>query len=354
MRKKIKLGYKGLTKDKTKEIPAKTDYFVFKNPVTNEIFFPELLEIYGSECKKLYITFPSNNPADFYNDNNVLYNSANNKLRECNGEICTHYKDFTINDEIYIADSQSECICEKYGLKNTENKELKKLSCKTVMHLKAMILEPNSLKPISPICYLFESGEVSASNIFSELFVITDSGETINKYSKYAGYPFVLIVKKIKKGETTYPAMILLPYIEPNMVIDYALSLQMQIPEMKQIEANETKQIEQSTGAKQEPAVNPENVIYEKLQETIFPINEDEKIKTMQDEAGTMIYCNEKTGEFNTMAELLVKGKNCNNVDNLRDVYNEILKYYPLNESEKKFLRTEFDKMKQAIIKPNF
>jgi len=235
---KIKCGYKT-----EKGLPKSTFHFAIVHPETGETNFPELVELYGSEPTSIFITFPSNNIEDFFNDDYSLWQGNNTKRRTCNGETCTHIIEESILGVKYQAGTETECVCIKHGLFDTEDKDLKKLKCKCDVYLKAWILHPKTLKPISPTCYLFENHSAnSADNIYGEF--MTPDGQ--RKWAQLMGFPFVLSVKKVKKADnTSYPILNLYPYIPTDRLIDYsramALDVQGQIEDSVNDETDATK-----------------------------------------------------------------------------------------------------------------
>lgn len=210
VRKKISIGYKT-----EKGLPKAVDHFVTANPESGEVYYPEIEALYGSNPNKLFIAFPSNNIQDFYNDNYNLWQGNQTKRRTCDGVNCLHVVDETIEDIPYKAGTDSECVCKSHSLFETDDKELKKIKCKLDIYMTAYILHPKTLRPISPIAYLFTNHSInSANNIYTEL----------SRYSKFVGYPFVLSTKKIKKADSTNFVLIQLhPYIDPDKLIEYNL-----------------------------------------------------------------------------------------------------------------------------------
>ncbi len=225
---KIKCGYRG-----NDGLPKKAYHFVIAHPETGETNFPELVEIYGTEPTSIFLAFPSNNIEDFFNDDFGLWQKNNTKRRSCNGEECTHIVDETIEGVKYSAGSVTECVCIKHGLFNALNKELKNIACKCDLYLKAWILHPETLRPISPTCYLFENHSTnSADNIYGEFF--TPEGE--RKWAQVMNIPFVLTVKKIKKADnTTFPILNLYPYIPSDRLIDYSKAMALDVQGSKSL-----------------------------------------------------------------------------------------------------------------------
>jgi hypothetical protein len=232
-RKKITTGYKGLSA-KGIEIPKKTNGFVFANPETGEVYFEELIEFYGNIAQRVYIMFPSNNITDFFNDDFGLWTSTNQRRRRCNGEECEHMIDEVIQGTKYEAGTESECVCKKHKLFETEDKELSKLKCGLDMYLKAYILHPETGKIISPTCYMFYSGsENTADNLRSQL----------DNLKKLEGIPFALSVVSHKKGDRSFTIWEMTPFIPPQKLIEiqrYAESdtegfLEMKTGEIKQL-----------------------------------------------------------------------------------------------------------------------
>ena len=140
---KITSGEKG-TSSGGKEIPKSLDHF-------NVSKFPELAEAYGDKPKDLILFFPSDNIADFFDDEYNTYSSANTKIRSCDGETCIHRIQEEINGATYAAGEATPCVC------HTMNPDDKK-RCKYVAYLRAWvgIPQPSGTPRIeSHLCYMF-------------------------------------------------------------------------------------------------------------------------------------------------------------------------------------------------------
>lgn len=213
-RKKITTGYKGLSKN-GKEIPKKADHFVLMHPETGEVFFPELIEFYGEKPKEMYVMFPSDDYSEFFDDNFNLWTSTHNKRRQCDGETCLHVIDEEVKGVKYKAGTESECICEKFGLRESEVKEEKAIACSCDMLLKAYILNPENSKIISPTCYMFYSGSVNtADNLRSQL----------ERFKRLSGIPFKLFLKEITRGDKSFVIWDIIPYLTPSQLIKFQYS----------------------------------------------------------------------------------------------------------------------------------
>ena len=214
-RKKITTGYKGkhTTKaGKEVEIPKKADHFVLHHPETGEVYFPELIEFYGEKPKEMFVMFPSDDYSEFFDDNFNLWTSTHNKRRQCDGETCLHVIDEEVKGTKYKAGTESECICEKFGLRQTEVKEEKAIACSCDMLLKAYILNPENSKVISPTCYMFYSGSINtADNLRSQL----------ERFKRLSGIPFKLFLKEITRGDKTFVIWDIIPHLTPAQLIEY-------------------------------------------------------------------------------------------------------------------------------------
>ncbi len=165
-------------KKSDKGYPQTTDYFVVDD-------FPELKKCYGEKPQKLVLFFPSDNIADFFDCNYVLYGNET-KLRQCDGETCLHRIDEDISGKKFKAGSESECIC-----KTLLTDEKKK--CRYVAYIKAWIADPKLGRVENPLCYLLQTGSKnSGDTIFSELEKIKSLNMGILR-----GVPFGLSVEMV-------------------------------------------------------------------------------------------------------------------------------------------------------------
>lgn len=202
---KITTGTKIYSEKAGRDIPHATDYF-------NIDSFPELKEVYGEKPSKLMIIFPTDEIADFFAADNVLYGSNNAMIRKCDGEECTHRIDEELtlvgryneageleetpeHQKKYVAGEIGECVCKLMPAtingQRGEKKNPKLCSC--AMYLKAFVVDHKKGKIIQPTCYHFYSGsENSAMNIYSELMKIF---KLMN--GRIAGLPFGLSVDMV-------------------------------------------------------------------------------------------------------------------------------------------------------------
>jgi hypothetical protein len=177
---KIKSGMKN-----EKGLPQSLDYF-------NISKFPELLSAYGLKPSVLILFFPTNNIADFFDCNYILY-GKDTKLRSCDGDRCIHRIDEEVGGEKYLAGQESECSCAKHKLPEKDKKR-----CHYNAYFKAYVAIPQTGKVDSPMCYLFETGSHnSGENVLSELekIRVLNNGTLI-------GIPFALSVKMVSGKET--------------------------------------------------------------------------------------------------------------------------------------------------------
>lgn len=217
-RRKISIGYKS-----ENGYPKSANFFVTENPETKESYYPEITALYGANPDKLFIMFPTDEMKDFYKDGFNLYGSNSVKKRSCDGVECEHYLDETIEGVKYNAGECSGCVCDIHNLFESDKKELKTVACKCDIYLTAYILHPETLRPISPTCYMFVNhSKNSADNIYSEL----------SRYNKFTGYPFVLSVKEIKKTSSKFSLLFLHPHITPNMLLDFNLNATQRLDEV--------------------------------------------------------------------------------------------------------------------------
>ena len=225
---KIKTGYKN-----KKGLPAKTDNFMLVNPETAEVIFPELLEAYGEKPTSFLICFPSDKLEDVFNDNYNLYGKNNAKKRTCDGVTCTHIIDATIQGTEYKAGTETECVCLKHNLFESD----KNNACKCDMYLKAYIFNPKTNKVLNPMPYLFSSHSINtADNIY---FILS-------QIKNLKGIPFELKIKKVVKNDKSFTIWNIYPVIIPEDLLAYSAEALTQ-PETKQIETSEPLQISEST-----------------------------------------------------------------------------------------------------------
>lgn len=182
---KIKSGTKKVTAE-GKEYPASLDYFNIED-------FPELLNAYGEKPTRMVVYLPAKDIEDFYFEKFALYNRANELVRSCDGEVCTHRTSEEICGDQYGAGEQGECICKLY-----EDQEcFEKKKCRFVAQLKVLIGVPPDFKVKSTDCYMFETGSINSGiNIKSELFKMAQlTGGNIG------GLPFAINVRMVS-GKT--------------------------------------------------------------------------------------------------------------------------------------------------------
>jgi len=207
-RKKITIGYKT-----GKGHPKSANHFVIRHPETKECWFPEIETLYGENPVELLVSFPTNNMRDFYNDTFALWGKNNVKKRNCDGVECVHCVAETIGDNKYEGGEVSECVCRKFTLRESDKPIAPPCTCD--IWLKAYILHPNTLLPISPMCYMFSNHGINSSdNLFGEL----------DRYTKFVGYPFRLSVKQVKKPDgVIFYLFELRPYVTGELLIEYNL-----------------------------------------------------------------------------------------------------------------------------------
>lgn len=212
-RKKISTGYRSVEKD----LPKKAGHFVVAHPEEKEeVYYPELVELYGDKPIMFYIAFPSNNIEDFFKAKMNIWGSNKVKKRSCDQNICEHYLDETVGGVDYKAGVQSECVCHKNGfiddsgiLAKGLNKLQKSQCCKPDIYLSCWILNPKTLQIINPLPYLIEShSQYSYDNIYSELL----------KYRELTSKVFVITVKTVKGVNTSYDLLQLYPFVSNNLL----------------------------------------------------------------------------------------------------------------------------------------
>lgn len=194
---KIKSGMKN-----AKGLPQSLDYF-------NVSKFPELEIAYGLKPAMLIVFFPTDNITDFFDTNYDRWGRAKGKdkegvlIRRCNGEVCVHRIDETIDGTKYAAGEESECVCRKHSDKMKQDEK-----CRWITSFSAYIATPQTGKINSPMCYRFESSENSGKNILSQLeqFKVVNNGSLL-------GVPFALSVKMVsgKKAKEKFPVWNIIP-----------------------------------------------------------------------------------------------------------------------------------------------
>lgn len=224
-RKKITIGYKT-----GKGHPKSANHFVIRHPETKECWFPEIETLYGENPVELIVSFPTNNMRDFYNDTFALWGKNNVKKRNCDGVECVHCVAETIGDNKYEGGEVSECVCRKFALKDSDKPIAPPCTCD--IWLKAYILHPDTLLPISPMCYMFSNHGINSSdNLFGEL----------DRYTKFVGYPFRLSVKQVKKPDgVIFYLFELRPYVTGELLIEYNLKATSKLKEIVGYTAPET------------------------------------------------------------------------------------------------------------------
>lgn len=300
---KIKTGYKGAD-----GLPKKLDHFLMKHPVSGEVLFPELIEAYGEKPTKIMICFPSDNLEDVFNDDYNLWTKTETKRRSCNGELCTHVLDEVIQGKKYSAGSQSECVCEKHGLFDTEDKDLKKIVCKCDMYLKAYIFNPHTKKVLNPLPYLFSCHSTnSADNIHSMLARI----------NKLKGIPFEVFLKKVTKNNRSFVIWNIVPVIITENLLEYRMD---GLPEHRE----EVRQITES-------------------QEEI--INEDTGEVTEATEANSETLFE----NFDHLHGHVMRLEKCTSSKSVDDAYAMMIKQNGLSKADKEFLLKATSKQKEFI-----
>ena len=180
----ITSGIKAISERTKKEYPKAVDYF-------NVTDYPELINAYGDNPKKLVIFFPTNKPEDFLDINYVLYGSNNQLIRKCDGKQCFHRIDEDIEGSQYKAGTYTGCICKDLEL----TKEHKK-KCKPFFWMKAFIGDIKLGRLDQPMCYLFKSGSKnSAENIISEINKVSNL-----THGNVVGIPFGLSVEMVQSS----------------------------------------------------------------------------------------------------------------------------------------------------------
>lgn len=168
------------------EYPKSLDYFNIDD-------FPELKRSYGEKPKKLVLFFPSDEIADFFDCNFVLYGKNHEKIRQCDGEECLHRIKETVGGKTYEPGEVHECLCFDDSINDLEGFK----PCKYVFYLKAYIGDVKLGKVNNPLCYLFQSGSRnSGTNIYSELLKIKSLNMGILR-----GVPFGISVEMISGRE---------------------------------------------------------------------------------------------------------------------------------------------------------
>lgn len=180
----ITSGIKAISERTKKEYPKAIDYF-------NVDDFPEIINAYGKQPKKLVVFFPTNNPEDFLDINYVLYGSNNQLIRKCDGKQCFHRIDEEVENTQYKAGTYTGCICKDLDLQKEHKKK-----CRPFFWMKAFIGDIKLGRVDQPMCYLFKSGSKnSAENIISELNKVSNL-----THGNIVGIPFGLSVEMVQSG----------------------------------------------------------------------------------------------------------------------------------------------------------
>lgn len=352
---KISTGY-GVPNEKSPNgvQPKSADHFVVAHPQSGEVYFPEIIDLYGSEPKELYITFPSDNYNDFYKEDFKRWGGNKSKVSVCDGETCTFYFDYDIGNNKYKANGKYDCPCKSMNLKDTEDERLKKKACRVDSYLTMMILNPNILfnedlpaekriSPISPLCYIFENHSIhTADNIFSEL----------DRYKKLAGYPFVLSVKKIKGNNLSYPLTQLAPFVTSKMLIDYNIKMEeIALQNPNQLGNGKDFLLEagkQKVPDAQETIKTP--VIVEKPVVTKEQILEKNKAK--QTDGKNIFELPSENGQ-SLYQYYMEQYKTCMSIEKLNELNAKVEKDSRLSAQEKKEFNVESDNIRGLIIDAN-
>lgn len=214
---KISTGYRSTIK-KTKHgvgLPVSCDHFVMIHPETGVVLFPELVDVYGDRPTEFFVTFPSSKLSDVFDDQYNLWNKANTKTRTCNGAECTHIlnESVTIGKTTHTFESGqiTDCICEKFGLLDTENPDMKKYSCKLDCRLFAYIIHPDTFRLLNPLPYYFSHhSKHSADNLFSML----------SQFPNLKDIPFRLSVTKKTTADRSFTIWKIVPDILPETLVN--------------------------------------------------------------------------------------------------------------------------------------
>ncbi len=305
---KIKTGYKGAD-----GFPKKAGHFILKHPVTEEILFPELIEAYGEKPDRMVICFGSDLLEDVFNDDYNLWNKANTKTRTCNGELCTHVLNETIQGCKYAAGTQTECVCQHHNLFETDDKELKKLACKCDMYLKAYIFSPKTKKIINPLPYLFSCHSTnSADNIYSML----------SRVKNLQGIPFELFLKKVTKNNLSFYIWNIIPVIIPENLLEYTMD---RLPEAS---------IPSSTAVQHEDEI----------------VDEDEPEENVDKETGEVIESGTLfNGNYEHLQGHVKRIERCTFAKDVDEAFAVMLKINGLKKEDKEYLLKAVAKQKEFI-----
>lgn len=210
-------------KKSEKGYPMSTDYFVCDK-------FPEIIGLYGDKPSKLIIYMPSDDLLDFFDCNFQQYRSDKQKVRVCDGEVCRHILDETVNikpkegeTELRVKSFEqgqvTACVCNfmpeqvpnpKKPGEMMKNPQL----CHYGMIFKAFVANPKTLRIMSPQPIMFRSGSKNTGDtIYTEL----------KRYPRYRGIPFELEVDLVRVGGNKFPVWKLRPYIDYESMVAYQL-----------------------------------------------------------------------------------------------------------------------------------
>lgn len=204
-----------------KGYPMSTDYFVCDA-------FKEITGLYGEKPKKLIIYMPSDDLYDFFDCNFQQYRSDHQKVRQCDGEMCRHILDETVNIKPKEGETElrsksfeqgqvTACICNYMPetVVNKKNETVKNPQlCSYGMSLKAFVANPVTMRPMSPQPIMFRSGSKNTGDtIFTEL----------KRYTRFRGIPFEVEVDLVRVGGKQFPVWKIRPYIDFESMVSYQL-----------------------------------------------------------------------------------------------------------------------------------
>lgn len=213
---KIRTGYKD-----DRGLPVKAGHFVIHDWKTGKMKFPEIAEAYGDKPTSFYVACCSDDMSVVFNDDYSLWGSNEARIRSCNGETCLHVIDEVVGGKKFVAGEESECVCKKFGLMSSEDKDIKKKACRVDMTLKLYIYHPKTKKVLNPLPYLFVGHSIhSADQIAAMLSQIKNLKQLV----------FQLSLDKHKSNKRVYYLWRMVPVIDPQVLI--AQSLDMGLPRL--------------------------------------------------------------------------------------------------------------------------
>jgi hypothetical protein len=141
------------------------DYF-------NVSAFPELVEAYGQQPKRLMLVLPHSDIESVFQSEWQTWGKSKKrtdakgkKIRQCDGETCVFHLDKMVLGEKYGKGQAVPCICKEKEL-DTDHKE----HCASRTVLVAYVVSPKTGMLTSALPYRFETGSVgSAEQVFTEL-----------------------------------------------------------------------------------------------------------------------------------------------------------------------------------------